>query len=89
MPRFLPQAAAYVERSGDRPLAISLYERVCETEAATPEVVPSLVRLASLRQAKGDLHGAQDALSRARMHPGCSAEWQRRIDNTLAIMSGT
>jgi membrane associated rhomboid family serine protease len=88
MRRFLPQAAAFAERSGDRPLAISLYERFCEVEAAAPEVIPSLVRLASLRQSKGDVRGAEDALSRARSHPECSVEWQRRIDNTLAIMSG-
>jgi hypothetical protein len=86
LPKFVALAAAFAERTGDRPLAISLYEHLCRSEAASPAVVPALVRLAMLRKSKGDVSGARDALGRALAHPACSPEWRRRIDNTLSMI---
>ncbi|HUP49599.1 MAG TPA: rhomboid family intramembrane serine protease [Thermoanaerobaculia bacterium] len=86
LPQFLARAAAFAERTGDRPLAISLYERLCEADA-TVNAIPSLVKLANLRRSKGDIGGAREALVRALDHPACSPEWRRKIDNTLSIIT--
>ncbi|HEV8435079.1 MAG TPA: rhomboid family intramembrane serine protease [Thermoanaerobaculia bacterium] len=86
MPQFLSRAAAFAERTGDRPQAIALFERLCEVEAASANVVPSLVKLAMLRRTKGDVLGAREALNRALSHPHCSTEWRRRVENTLLMM---
>ena len=85
--QFLPAAAAFAERTGDRPLAISLYRRFCETEGAATNVVPSLVKLGGLLWARGDKHGAREALLRARQRPDCSEEWRRKIESTLAVFN--
>ena len=86
LPQFLTRAAAYADRSGDRPLAIALYERLCEADP-TVNVIPSLVKLATLRRSKGDVGGAREALVRAQSHPECSPEWRRKIDSTLSIIT--
>jgi len=85
--QFLPAAAAFAERTGDRPLAISLYRRFCETEGAAANIVPSLVKLGGLLWARGDKHGAREALLRARQRPDCSEEWRRKIESTLAVFN--
>lgn len=87
MPQFLSRAASFAERTGDRPLAISLYERLCDAEAATANVIPSLVKLATLRRSKGDVGGAKEALGRALDHPQCSPEWRRKIDHTMSMIA--
>lgn len=87
LPQFTSRAAAFAERTGDRPLAIALYEHLCRTEAASGSVVPALVKLAMLRKSKGDIAGAREALARASAHPACSPEWRRRIDSTMAMIS--
>lgn len=87
LPQFLPLAAAFAERSGDRPLAILLYRRLCDSDAPSTNVVPSLVKLANLLRSKGDLAGAKETLSRALRRPDCSDEWRRKIESTLAVFN--
>lgn len=85
-PHFLAQAAAFAERTGDRPRAIALLERLCDSEPPAVTVIPSLVKLAMLRRSKGDKSGAQQALSRALGHPECSSEWRRKIETTMSMI---
>jgi membrane associated rhomboid family serine protease len=79
LPRFLARAAQFAERGGDREWAISLYERLCNTETT----VGSLVKLGTLRKLNGDLRGARTALTQARQLPDCSPEWSESIDAKL------
>jgi membrane associated rhomboid family serine protease len=80
LPRFWDRAAQFAERSGERDLAIMLYERLC---SGAPQI-GSLVKLASLKKLNGDLRGARAALNEARQRPDCSPEWQSSIDAKLA-----
>ena len=79
LPRFWDRAAQFAERSGERDLAIHLYERLC---SGTPSV-GSLVKLASLKKLNGDLPGARAALNDARQLPDCSPEWVTSIETKL------
>lgn len=87
LPQFLARGAAFAERCGDRDLAITLYGRLAEMNADSPNAVPSLVKLANAQRSLGDLFNARLTLEQARDHPACSPEWRRRIDNTLALLS--
>lgn len=82
LPRFCDRAAQFAERSGERDLAITLYERLC---SGAPQV-GSLVKLALLKKLNGDVPGARAALTEARQRPDCSPEWQSSIDAKLAQM---
>lgn len=86
LPRFLSRAAQYAERRGARDLAIVLYDSLCETEPTGPNAIGSLVKLGVLRKASGDLPGAREALTKARHHPDCSAEWAENVDAKLAAI---
>jgi membrane associated rhomboid family serine protease len=86
LPRFLSRAAQYAERRGERDLAIVLYESLCEAEPSGPNAIGSLVKLGVLRKASGDLAGAREALTKARHHPDCSAEWAENVDAKLAAI---
>jgi membrane associated rhomboid family serine protease len=84
IPKFLARAAPIVERTGDREWALALYERLYESDPASPNAVGSLVKIASLLRLRGDFPGARAALTKARTHPGCTAEWAPSIDAKLA-----
>jgi membrane associated rhomboid family serine protease len=84
VPKFLGRAAPVVERSGDREWALTLYERLYDSDPASPAAVPSLVKIGTLLRASGDLRGAREALTKARAHPGCTAEWAPSIDAKIA-----
>ena len=78
-PRFLDRAAQVAERSGDRDLALVLYERLCKLETS----VGALVKLGALRKQNGDLPGARAALEQALHAPGCTPEWSASIEAKL------
>lgn len=86
VPKLLMRAAPFVERSGDREWALLLYERLYDADPVSPAAVGSLVKIGTLRRAQGDKAGAREALSRARAHPACTAEWAPAIDAKLAAL---
>jgi len=81
LPKFLPRAAAFAERSGDRDLALQLHERIVTADA---NAIGSLVKIGALLRIQGDTKGARETLLRARAHPACTAEWAPAIDAKLA-----
>lgn len=81
LPKFLPRAAAYAERVGDRDLALHLHERIV---AADPNAIGSLVKIGTLLRLKGDATGARETFAKARAHPACTAEWAPTIDAKIA-----
>lgn len=84
VPKFLGRAAPVVERSGDREWALTLYERLYDCDSASPTAVGSLVKIGTLLRARGDMRGAREALTKARAHPACTAEWAPSIDAKIA-----
>ena len=84
LPKFLARAAPFIERSGDREWALALYERLYEADPNGTTAVSALMKIGSLRRFRGDLSGAREALSKARQHPACTAEWIPSIDAKLA-----
>ncbi|HEX7828556.1 MAG TPA: rhomboid family intramembrane serine protease [Thermoanaerobaculia bacterium] len=84
VPKFLARAAPIVERSGDREWAITLYERLHDSDPASAIAVSSLMKIATLRKLQGDINGARAALTKARAHPACTVEWAPSIDAKLA-----
>jgi hypothetical protein len=46
--------------------------------------VSSLVKIGTLLRANGDIHGAREALAKARAHPACTPEWAPSIDAKLS-----
>lgn len=84
LPRFLVRAAAFAERSGDRDWALSLYQRLLDTDPHGRNAVQSLVKIGTLLRATGDKRGARESLVKARAHPACTAEWAPTIDAKIA-----
>lgn len=84
--RFHDRAAMILERWGDRDQAMDLLDRLAKMDSKTPNAVPTLIKLAMMRRSAGDMNAARATLQQALAHPQCSAEWRRRIDNTLALM---
>jgi hypothetical protein len=82
-PRFLSRAAAFAERNHDHEWAATLYERLASIEREGPNVVGTLVKLGATLRLKGDTIAARNALTRAREHPACSAEWASTIEIKL------
>jgi len=76
--QFFTRASEVSEAFGDRTSAIELVERI------SPQSVATLVRLARLRRANGDVFGARAILVRALSHPGCSEDWKTKIRDELA-----
>jgi tetratricopeptide (TPR) repeat protein len=83
IPKFLARAAAFIERLGDRDWALTLYERIYDTDPAGPGAVGTLVKTSALLRATGDRARARELLQKARAHPGCNAEWAHTIDSKL------
>jgi len=84
LPKFLGRAAAFVERSGDREWALTLYERLYDADPASAGAVNALMKIGALRRLNGDFSGARAALTQARLHPACTPEWIPSIDAKLA-----
>lgn len=84
LPKFLQRAAACVERGGDREWALMLYERLLDADPSGTGAVNALMKIGALRRLNGDFRGAREALSQARKHPACTAEWVPSIDAKLA-----
>lgn len=84
IPKFLARAAPIVERTGDRDWALTLYERLYDSDPVSVSAVSSLVKIGTLRRAHGDISGAREALTKARTHPACSAEWLPSIEAKLS-----
>lgn len=84
LPKFLTRAAPYVERSGDREWALALYERLYDADPDSTGAVNALMKIGALRRFHGDFRGARDALTKARQHPACTAEWFPSIDAKIA-----
>ncbi|HEX6098479.1 MAG TPA: rhomboid family intramembrane serine protease [Thermoanaerobaculia bacterium] len=84
LPKFLTRAAPYVERSGDREWALALYERLYDTDPNGMGAVNVLMKIGALRRFTGDFRGAREALTKARQHPACTAEWIPSIDAKIA-----
>ena len=83
-PEFFGRAASFAERTGSAREAMGFYSRIAELNGSA--AVPALVKLAVLRRSAGDAPGSRAALEQAQQHPGCSAEWRRRIDSTRAML---
>jgi tetratricopeptide (TPR) repeat protein len=83
IPKFLARAATFVDRLGDRDWALSLYERLYDTDPVAPGAVATLVKTSALLRATGARARARELLQKARTHPGCNAEWARTIDSKL------
>ncbi len=88
VPRFTGRAAAFVERSGNHDWAMLLYEKALKGDPFGMSAVPSLVKLGTLRNARGDVNGARTALQEARAHPKCTPEWAKSIETRLSELSG-
>lgn len=88
MPRFLARAASFAERQNDREWALALYQRLCDLDPNSTNTVGSLIKIGTLLKLSGDANGARTALTRARTHPACTAEWAPAIDAKLAQLSG-
>jgi membrane associated rhomboid family serine protease len=88
IPKFTARAAAFVERSGDHDWAMVLYEKALKGDPMGLQAVPSLVKLGSLRKARGDVSGARTALQEARAHPKCTPEWAQSIETRLSELAG-
>ncbi|HEU4887085.1 MAG TPA: rhomboid family intramembrane serine protease [Thermoanaerobaculia bacterium] len=86
IPKFLARAAAFVERNGERDWALTLYERLYDTDPVGPGAVGTLVKTSALLRASGDHTRARDTLQKARTHPACNAEWAQTIDSKLATL---
>ncbi|MFL6248890.1 MAG: rhomboid family intramembrane serine protease, partial [Thermoanaerobaculia bacterium] len=86
IPKFLARAAAFVERNGERDWALTLYERLYETDPVGPGAVGTLVKTSALLRASGDRTRAFHTLQKARAHPACNAEWAQTIDSKLATL---
>ncbi len=86
LPKFLPRAASFAERSGDRDRALTLYERMLEADPDAPAAVASLVKIGTLLRLKGDANAARDTFTKARAHPACTAEWAPAIDAKIASL---
>jgi hypothetical protein len=84
LPKFLARAASFVERSGDRKWALELYERLYEDDPGSTAAVNALMKIGALRRFHGDFRGAREALTKARTHPACTAEWVPSIEARLA-----
>lgn len=84
LPKFLVRAAAFVERKGDRDWAMTLYQRLFDTDPHSRTAVQSLVKIGTLLRATGDRRGAKETLLKARAHPACTAEWAPAIDAKIA-----
>ena len=87
LPKFLARAAVFVERSGDREWALTLYQRVFESDPSGSAAVQSLVKIGTLLRVTGDVVGARETLAKARSHPACTAEWAGTIDAKLQQLS--
>lgn len=87
LPKFLPRAASFAERSGDREWALSLYERMYDADPDAPAAVGSLVKIGTLLRLRGDTTAAREAFAKARAHPACTAEWAPTIDAKIAQLS--
>jgi membrane associated rhomboid family serine protease len=86
LPKFLARAAVFIERSGDRDFALTLYQRLFDADPHGAAAVPSLVKIGTLLRGTGDLAGARASLQKARAHPACSAEWAGTIEAKLAAL---
>ncbi|HVR40388.1 MAG TPA: rhomboid family intramembrane serine protease [Thermoanaerobaculia bacterium] len=84
LPKFFARAAASFERAGDRDWALYLYERIVAADPNSTGTINALMKVGALLRAKGDVAGAKKALTQARAHPACTAEWVPSIDAKLA-----
>jgi hypothetical protein len=87
LPKFLPRAAVFIERSGDRQWALALYQRVFESDPNGANAVQSLVKIGTLLRGAGDVRGARESFAKARAHPACTAEWAPTIDAKIQQLS--
>lgn len=86
LPKFLPRAAVFVERSGNRDWALALYQRVFENDPNGANAVQSLVKIGTLLRGAGDVRGARESFAKARAHPACTAEWAPTIDAKIQAL---
>lgn len=88
LPKFLARAAVFMERSGDRDFALTLYQRLVDADPHGAAAMQSLVKIGTLLRVTGDLAGARESLQKARAHPACSAEWAGTIEAKLNALNG-
>ena len=87
LPKFLGRTVAFAERSGDRPLAIWLHERIVASTPDTQSAMRSNFRLGVLRKQAGDLEGARQALLAAKESADCPDEMRAAIEARLTSPS--
>lgn len=87
LPKFLARAAAFVERSGDREWALTLYQRLFDADPHGASAVQSLVKIGSLLRVSGDIAAARETLTKARAHPACTAEWAGTIEAKIQALN--
>lgn len=84
LPKLLVRGAQFAERNADREWAIELYERAIAADGANSAAsLQALMKVSTLLRLKGDRNGARSALTRAKAHPACTAEWAPTIDAKL------
>jgi len=82
--KFSLRAAGFLEKQGEVPSALRLYESVARQHPNDQAALRALMRIAEIRQAAKDLAGAREALTRALAHTGCVNEWQNTALRKLA-----
>lgn len=87
LPKFLARAAVFMERSGDRDFALTLYQRLFDADPHSSAAVQSLVKIGTLLRGTGDVAGARESLKKARAHPACTAEWAGTIEAKIAALN--
>ncbi|HET7436352.1 MAG TPA: rhomboid family intramembrane serine protease, partial [Thermoanaerobaculia bacterium] len=89
VPKLFARGAAFVERNGDREAAIDYYQRAIDRDKTNGVAqLQALMKMGTLLRIKGDTNGARSALTRAKMHPACTAEWAPTIDAKLEQLGG-
>ena len=67
--RFLLRAGDFLARDGEVARALELYDLLLRTYPEHPSALPTMLKVAELRERAGDAAGAREALKRARRHP--------------------
>ena len=87
LPKFLSRAAMFAERQRDRDLALTLYQRLFDSDPNGGTAVQSLVKIGTLLRSTGDVAGARESYEKARAHPACAAEWAPAIEAKISALA--
>jgi membrane associated rhomboid family serine protease len=83
---FFQRAASFLDRSGERELAIKMYRFLANAASAGEPKVRSMLRMAVLLRGAGELREAKSILEDVRRNPACTDEWKRAAAQQLAAV---